>query len=95
MDKETAQLGRELTGHLLNMSTILEPEDFQVFIGATIANVVGNLDEGYWQLMKACAAKPCDIPGCTCHVAASKVMDAYQLLRDDHTKLMKSRGPMN
>jgi len=86
---------RRLTGVLLSIQKQrgIHPLDFQCFIGALLANVVGAIPDDYWAQMMV--TEPCPTPGCDCHVIAGHVMDALSLLRNDHIKTLGSRAANN
>lgn len=95
MNTQQAKEIRRLTGVLVSIQRQqhIHPLDFQVFLGALLANVVGAIPDDYWARMMV--TKPCSVPGCDCHVAASHVMAALDMLRNDHTKTMDGRAANN
>lgn len=87
--QQIAVFVRPLTESLMQTAEVLHPRNFQCGLGAILANVVGNLPDDYWQEAKKVG--PCSIPGCLCHVPAKAVMEALDLLRNDHIETMKKR----
>jgi hypothetical protein len=86
---------RRLVGVMLSIQKQrqIHPLDFQVFIGALLANVVGAIPDDYWERMMV--TKPCEIPRCDCHVVAAHVMFALDILRNDHRKTLTERSSHN
>lgn len=77
------ELGQIIVGTLVKIAETTEPAAFQAyFIGAIIANVVGNLPDEYWRDFQT--VEPCDVPGCDCHVMKPALIAALNALRNDH-----------
>jgi hypothetical protein len=92
MTSEHEKEMRRLTGVILAYKR-MHPLDFQVFLGALLANVVGALPDDYWARMMV--TNPCEVPGCDCHVIAGQVMAALNILRNDHDKTLSNRAGNN
>jgi hypothetical protein len=75
---------RGITKAILTLASVLPPEDFSTLWTSIIANVSGNLPQDYWD--KMADVKPCDTPGCDCHIASAKLMKAMTVLRKDHAR---------
>lgn len=95
MTNEQEKEMRRLTGVLLSIQKQrhIHPLDFQIFIGALLANVVGAIPDDYWDRMMV--TNPCEITGCNCHVIAGHVMFALDILRYDHRKTLTKRALQN
>ena len=86
---------RRLTGVMLSIQKQrdVHPLDFQCFLGALLANVVGAIPDDYWARMMV--TKPCEVPNCNCHVIAGHVMAALDILRNDHITTLGGRAANN
>jgi hypothetical protein len=93
MTKEQDKEMRRQTRVLLYIQRRIHPLDFQCFIGALLANVVGAIPDDYWARMMV--TKPCSTPDCDCHVISASVMASLNLLRNDHIKTLGGRASRN
>lgn len=71
----------------------VHPLDYQCFLGALLANVVGAIPDDYWARMMV--TTPCEVLGCDCHVITKHVMTALDILRNDHQKTLTNRASNN
>jgi hypothetical protein len=90
--EDVREIGRA-TGAILAIQKRIHPLDFQILLSSLLANVVGDIPDDYWARMVV--TKPCDVPGCDCHIVAGIVMAALDLLRNDHTKTLNDRASKN
>ena len=70
-------------GGLLQIAEANDPHEFRAyFIGAILANVVGQLPENYWKQFTKC--EPCGTVGCLCHERTALLMAGLKAIRLDH-----------
>jgi hypothetical protein len=95
MTKEQEKEMLRLTGVMLAIQKQrhVHPLDYQCFLGALLANVVGSIPDDYWERMMV--TNPCEVPNCNCHVIASHVMFSLNILRDDHRATLSTRATKN
>jgi hypothetical protein len=60
---------------LAELARTNQPEDFSSMFHGLIANLVGNMSEGYFE--RLVKIEPCERVGCNCHVVIKPVGVAY------------------
>lgn len=84
---------RKMSRMLIDKAQKLSPVDFQTILMATMANVVGNIPDDYWNHCKI--VTPCREPNCDCQLTGQIVMAAMHVLRLDHRQTISKRGRHN
>lgn len=77
------------------IATALEsttPGQAQAFLGGLIGNIVGHIDDEFFEDMKEASKKPCGIEGCECHLVHQSCFEELEKLRKEWNRVTKERG---